>query len=114
MNTITFESAIKKISTRVDGTLDIVLNSQELPTSQMAQLFSLKMKHCGVAICPHGEEVKPFEPATMPTKDKSPSQRLRAVLYVTWEQDKQGYDDFDQWYLMKMEQIINHYKDKLD
>ena len=45
---------------------------------------------------------------------KTPSQRLRAVLYKNWEQNKEGYDDFQLYYNFKMEKIIDHYKGKLD
>ena len=41
---------------------------------------------------------------------KSPSQRLRGVLYNLFEQDDKGFDTFDHYYEDKMEKIINHYK----
>lgn len=45
---------------------------------------------------------------------KTPSQRLRAVLYVSWEQKPEGYQTFEDYYRSKMELIIDHYKNKLD
>lgn len=45
---------------------------------------------------------------------KSPSQRLRAVLFVNWQQDHQGFETFDQYYAFAMGKIIEHYKSKLD
>ena len=45
---------------------------------------------------------------------KSKSQRLRAVLYKNYEQDKMGYKVFDDYYNRKMEELINHYKSKLN
>jgi len=45
--------------------------------------------------------------------DKTPSQRLRGVFYVMWQQNSEGYETADEHYKVKMEQLINYYKDKL-
>lgn len=45
---------------------------------------------------------------------KTPSQRLRAVLFVNFQQAPEGYKTFVDYYNAKMEIIINHYKGKLD
>lgn len=47
-------------------------------------------------------------------KTKTHSQRLRNVLYRCFEQDAQGYTDFELYYKFKMEEIINHFKGKLN
>ena len=47
-------------------------------------------------------------------KKKSPGQRLRGVLYRTWEQKPEGYEDFNRYYDYHMEKIITHFKSKLD
>lgn len=46
--------------------------------------------------------------------EKTPAQRLRAVFFRCWEQDKEGYQDFDSYYKYRMEEIINHFKSKLN
>jgi hypothetical protein len=45
---------------------------------------------------------------------KTPSQRLRGVLYVSWEQKNEGYKTFTDYYNAKMESLISHFKQKLD
>ena len=45
---------------------------------------------------------------------KTPSQRLRGILYRNFEQDNKGYRDFNTYYLAEMERICEHYKNKLD
>lgn len=45
---------------------------------------------------------------------KSPSTRLKAVLYRLWEKEPEGYEDFNLYYKFKMEKLIDHYKTKLD
>lgn len=52
-------------------------------------------------------------------ESKSPSQRLRAVLYVWWkrngvEGDRVVVPDFEEFYRHHMERIINKYKTFLD
>lgn len=44
---------------------------------------------------------------------KTPSQRLRAVLFLMWKQDNQGHLTFTTYYEMMMEKIVNHFKGKL-
>jgi hypothetical protein len=47
-------------------------------------------------------------------EDKSPSKRMKAVLYRLWEQKKEGYDDFELYYRFKMEKLIEVLKSKLE
>jgi len=44
---------------------------------------------------------------------KTPSQRLRAVLYRNYERDQQGFKSFATYYEHSMEKLIDHYKGKL-
>jgi hypothetical protein len=53
--------------------------------------------------------------ADAPTErgDKTPSQRLRAILYRVWEKEgKRG--DYDLWYRAEMSRIMDAYKTELD
>jgi len=45
---------------------------------------------------------------------KSKSQRLRAVLFVAWKQNDKGFTTFEEYYNFRMEQYIQHEKNKLD
>lgn len=44
---------------------------------------------------------------------KTPSKRLRSVLYLNWQQDAKGFEDFKNYYVHLMDKIIEHYKSKL-
>ena len=44
---------------------------------------------------------------------KTPSQRLRGVMFVLWEKVPEGFKDFDTFYKHKMEVIIDHMKTKI-
>lgn len=45
---------------------------------------------------------------------KTPSQRLRAVLYLWYQQINDKSKTFDQFYVEQMEKVINKVKEKLD
>jgi hypothetical protein len=45
---------------------------------------------------------------------KTKSQQLRAVLFRLWEQDNEGFGDFDLFYGFKMNALIKYLKNKLD
>jgi hypothetical protein len=115
---IILNAQVEGLSTRADRTVKIVIGTQE--NVKAAELFALQGQLVSIGISTN--ELKPeeiellkdskFEIDDIPDS-KSPSQRLRNVLYRLWEQADGGYSDFNLYYLNKMETIINHYKDKL-
>lgn len=44
---------------------------------------------------------------------KTPSSRLRAVMFINWKQFPQGYTTFKAFYESEMEKLINHFKSKI-
>jgi hypothetical protein len=44
----------------------------------------------------------------------SPSQRLRATLYLSWERNTNRKENFDDYYQWRMERIINNVKKELE
>lgn len=46
-------------------------------------------------------------------KSKTPSKRLRDVLFVAFKQNPEGYEKFEDYYRNKMDKFINHVKSKL-
>jgi len=48
------------------------------------------------------------------TGGKSPSKRLRDVLYVAYKQNPEGYKDSETYYMAKMEKFVDHVKSKLE
>lgn len=47
-------------------------------------------------------------------RGKTPSQRMRGVLYCLYQKNNEGFDTFTRFYDHHMEKILNHYKSKLD
>lgn len=116
MKAIQFPAQLSKIETRVDGSIKLSIETQELIGQEMAELFSYRNLVGYVTFTPNAE-VKVEVPEINADTDmgKSPSERLRAVLYVAYEQSgKKKYDTFTQFYTVYMEKIINQVKDKLE
>lgn len=41
-----------------------------------------------------------------PKKERTPSQRMRGILYLLWQEDNEGMTS-EEYYLVKMEALIN-------
>ena len=117
MNTA-FTASIEKIETRADGTLKISLGSQELSKEAEIALFSMRRQ----GICRTLLSTNDIPESILETVEniplekvegKSQSQRLRAVLFRLWEQE-QPPSTADEYYHFKMNQLIDHFKSKLD
>tara|TARA_R100001460_G_scaffold4702_3_gene13124 strand:- start:155 stop:520 length:366 start_codon:yes stop_codon:yes gene_type:complete len=117
--TVIFEGGVNKVSTLADGTLSINIHTQELPDDTMMRIFGLRKSPGMVLISSDDiskaeiEEVEKFTTDFEVGKNRTASQRLRAVLYRVWEQGDQVYD-FRIWYESQMERIINKYKSTLE
>ena len=117
--TVVFEGGVNKVSTLADGSMSINIHTQELNDDTMTRIFALR-KTPGMVLISSDDitqaEVEVVEQYTSDYevgKTKTPSQRLRAVLYRVWEQGDQKYD-FPIWYESQMDRIINKYKTTLE
>ena len=109
---------IESIATRKDKTLKVTIGTQELSPAETGAVFNLNQDFCYFGI-----KQEPFTKDEEDTIDnlkadyenlKTPSQRLRGILFVSFQQDKKGYKDFSSYYVGEMERICEHYKSKLD
>lgn len=84
----------------------------------MSDLFNLNQQFCylGMKKEPFSKDEADLIESLKTDLDtlKTPSQRLRGILYRNFEQDNKGYRDFNTYYLAEMERICEHYKNKLD
>jgi hypothetical protein len=114
----TFQSpaTLTGIVPKADGSLSLrFVTEQELtPTEKLTALEFFNSR--GWVLFRQNE----FKPEDVPTKDaendetKSPSTRLRNVLFVYWDQKKKNKTDFDTFYRQEMNKIIEVVKDKLE
>lgn len=109
---------IEGITTRKDKTVRLSIGTQELNPAQAAEVFGMNQQYCYLAV-----KKEPFTKNEEETINalqtdldtlKTPSQRLRGILYRNWEQDGQGYADFATYYQAQMDKICAHFKSKLD
>lgn len=114
MKAVQFPSQLTKLETRVDGSIKVIIETQELSGSDMADLFAYRGQLGYTTFTPNPEAVVDVPDVKVEDNGKSPSQRLKAVLYVMWEQSGKKVDTFTMYYEMQMERIINQIKDKLE
>jgi len=114
---IILEATIEKISTRADNTVTIGLGSQEIDPTNGAALFSLRNKFVKVLISDSNITTLEAElvdnSQVVGVKKKTPSARLRAVLFRVWEK-AEGTVEFNDFYENELNKIIEHYKTKLE
>lgn len=117
MNGLILSSLVEAIQSRKDSTVKIVLGTQKLSPSQAGELFSLMNKLVAVYISPKesvsAKEIEQVDKLDPELHGKTQSQRLRNVLYKLFEQDGEGFKEFDSYYKGKTEKIIEHLKTKI-
>lgn len=108
----TVQSIMTRVSSTSDGGLSIGFHTKELPAEEKAKVMEFHQQAGWLLFKENDikEEEVPTEQAEMNVK--TPSQRLRAVLFVFHKQ--QGIrEDFDTFYKSVMEGFINDYKAQL-
>jgi len=110
-------STIGKIETMVDRGLKVAVYTQELTTEDKALVLELQNK-LGWFVFSEAE-LEPEDLIELPKikvqfrTEKTPSERLRAVLYVLW--DSQSIKtSFDEFYKRYMENLIDKIKEKIN
>lgn len=101
------------ITFKVDGGLSLRFTTNELTTSEKVDVGDFINQFGYLLFAPNDFEDADIPKNNAPGDLKSPSQRLRGVLYLLWEKFK-VVNDFDIYYRQQMEKIIQHYKEKLD
>jgi len=119
MKTFQLPAGLEGYRSLKDRTLKLTFETGELTPEQMANIHYSLNKVGFLAFAPDPfatQELSALDALKVEYNDtgKPPSQRLRAVLYRLWEQKNEGYEFFNDYYLGRMEKLINHFKDKLD
>lgn len=109
-------SQIVKVETLVDRGLSLKIHTQELGPEETTKVFELKGKQGWMIF--KGAPVKPEDLVNLPEiksdiKRKTPSQRLRSVLYVVWSKTTGQTKTFDEFYENYMGKLIDKIKEKL-
>lgn len=118
MKTFQLPAQLEGYRSLKDMTVKLSFETNEITPEMMSNIHYSLNKFGFLAFAPDAlatQELEEIDNLKVEYSDtgKPPSQRLRAVLYLNWQQKNEGYDTFENYYLVKMEKLINHYKDKL-
>lgn len=114
MRGIKCNAGITSISARAEGSLGMrIVTSKELTPEEKTSFFDLQNVECEMLLVPIADPESKVITIDSKLDEKSPSQRLRSVLYVYWKQNGLK-KDFATFYKEKMEGIIEMVKSKLD
>jgi hypothetical protein len=114
---IIIPSLLESISTLKDGTIKLVFETQELKPSDVGILFSYRKGLGFLAFKPETfdeDQAKLIEELKVEDFDsnKSPSKRMRNILFKLWQEDKRGYDDFNLYYQYRMNELCEMLKNE--
>lgn len=116
MNGLLLPVYVENISTRKDKSVKVTLGTQELSPNQAGDLFQFMNK---LAVCYVVEksisqdEIDQVDKINPELSGKSQSQRIRNVLFKLFEQNNEGFKDFNSYYQSKTEKYIEHLKSKI-
>tara|TARA_A100001201_G_C4055931_1_gene191135 strand:- start:412 stop:792 length:381 start_codon:yes stop_codon:yes gene_type:complete len=121
--TIVFEGGIDSLRTLADRSVRVQLATPELPSDTVKRMYDLLKVPGYVLISANPmsqemiEEVSKMhdnsEISQSISAPKTPSQRLRAVLYKVWSTHHSDRISFREYYSDTMTEITNHYGNKL-
>lgn len=106
---------LTKISSLEDRSFKVTMTTQELSDEQGSDLIKLNGRFGQFLFSEspiQQSDVPKFSPDMVDSR-KSPSERLRAVMYLNWKENSDQKADFNQVYLAQMEKLIGFYKEKL-
>jgi len=113
---ITIPATVGGLSTLKDGTIKITLCLREIQPDMAARAFSLNNQDVKCYLTTDNvtqEVIDNLDEWELEPEEKSPSKRLKNVMYVFWQQNPKGYEDSNLFYRNEMNKIIEHFKNKL-
>lgn len=115
-NAIRLECQLTGFSSRVDGSLGFRGSTPELSAEEKVALMELQGLLIEALFTPKDEKEAELVEVKGEMDCKSPSQRLRAVLFVYFkEHQRRGLKEtFDTFYARHVEKLIEYVKTKID
>jgi len=113
---ILIAAMVEKIYTLKDKSVKLVFETQELSPNKAGALFQLMNQVVSVYVKPNEinqDEINKVDQVEPEMPGKTPSQRMRNVLFILWKQDKEGYNEFDYYYKSKMDAFIEELKNNI-
>lgn len=114
---LTFSAQLLKVTSKVDRTCKVELNTQELGTSA-GELMNLTGQQVNVLLVSAEETIQEIDAPDAPSGEeygsKTPSQRQRGVLYRIWEARDCPMASFEVYYRSRLDKNIQLLRDELD
>ena len=112
---------LTRVNRKADKSISLSFNTATEQTSEELKVLDMMFQTtCVIAVKPEetpflDSELKDLDSLDIDLEDttKTPSKRLRNVLYRLWEQEGRA-GDFKEFYKNRMEQLITMIKNKLD
>lgn len=112
MRALKTNAIITGIRSKVDRSLGLTISTPELSTHEKSMFLELQGLNVNLLIEPI-EGSDELHKVDNNFEGKTPSQRLRSVLFVLWSQTSKDVD-FEIYYKQQVEKVIDHIKSKLD
>lgn len=112
MRSIKTQITFGSMTSKKDGSLGIRIETPELSEQERVEFMKLQPTVCTAIFDPIDETTDIME-VKHEVDAKTPSQRLRAVLFILYRQSDQD-KPFSQFYDEKMEAIISKLKERIE
>ena len=106
------EAIVTGFSSKVDGSLSFRGTTPELSVEEKIALMSLQGVLVEMVLFPKDEKETEVLSVKREMDFKSPSQRMRSVIFLLWKASEQDIP-FESFYYLKMCQMIDWLKSKL-
>lgn len=112
MKKLQFSAQILKIESKVDRTLNVKINTQELPGNEAGELYDFSGKQVWIVMAEIPITLEDLDiPDIVPEfkDEKSPSEQMRSIIYRIWEQktdQKISFPDFYKSYMFRLNENL--------
>lgn len=113
MYPIKLEAYFTGFGSKADGSASLRFATQELKPEDFVVLSTALNKFGWLVFKDNPISIEELPTEQAEDKNKTPSKRLRATLFILWKQEGE-HGDFENFYREKMEKLINMVKTKLD
>jgi len=101
------------VRSKVDKSLGLTISTPEVTSEEAVGFLELQGKNVLLIIAPLDEPKAEIIKIDREANEKSPSERMRGVLFKIWENNKTNYPDFQMFYNKKMNEIIEKLKERI-
>lgn len=116
MNKLLTSAYLSRYNPKKDKSVSIVFETEEKNAEQIGELHNMVGMVGYLCFKPESQlttqEIKDIDDMETELGGKTKAQRLRSVIYLLHLQ--QGKGDFKDYYSEKMEELITHFKTKLE